>query len=83
MLTEARCTLEVCPGYKYDLSEADKEVIDQAMPAMIAEALPDGYASDELIAKHIGHIIGGTARGLPRAGDELGIGALLAAGAGS
>ena len=59
-----RAMLNVCPGYEYQLNDDEKTEIDETFPTMVAEAATEGYPTDEMIYKNIGHIIGVPARGL-------------------
>lgn len=61
------------PGYEYGLKfdeKAEMAETDQGFPAMIAETAQEGYPTDIMIYKHIGHIIGLPLRGLPNDENE-------------
>ena len=61
-----RGMFEVVPAYR-NLSDEEKEELDARVPDIIAECIEQGSAnaSDEVIFKHVGHIIGQPRRGLP------------------
>jgi hypothetical protein len=61
-----RGMFEVVPAYS-KLTDEEKEELDSLMPGIVAECIKDGSAnaSDEVIYKHVGHIVGPPRRGLP------------------
>ena len=61
-----RGMFEVVPGYS-KLTDEEKVELDARIPDIIAACIKEGSAnaSDELIYKHVGHIIGTPRRGLP------------------
>jgi len=63
---DQRGMFEVVPAYS-KLTDEEKEELDALMPDIVAECIKNGSAnaSDEVIHKHVGHIIGPPRRGLP------------------
>lgn len=63
---DQRGMFEVVPAYS-KLSDSQKEEMDARIPDIIAECIAEekATASDALIFKHVGHIIGPPRRGLP------------------
>jgi hypothetical protein len=67
-----RGMFEVVPGYKKNLTDEQRDALDTRIPKIVNECILFGYAnaSDEMIYKHCGDIIGKPRRGLPNDQDE-------------
>ena len=61
-----------CPGWNDQFTADEKLEIHACMPKIVRDCAPLGYATDESIYEHLGHLIGPPSRGLPGATPLVG-----------